>query len=137
VVVLVCTILLVAADKPKSDEAKKEKLQGTWKVVEAVKRGKGMPKDTVDGMQVIIAGKRLTLKDGDGKDVFEITVNPATKPPSIDMRLEDKELPILAIYNVDRETLKLKLCIDEKQVRPKDFAPEDRSCTLFILKRAK
>jgi uncharacterized protein (TIGR03067 family) len=138
------TGLCFAADA-KEDAAKdKEKLQGTWKVLKATKEGESKSDEDLKKLQVVIAGDKLTFKDGNqGRDeTFAFTIDPAQKPATIDLTIEKAKLTtakqtIKGIYELDKDTL--KICVGlEGDKRPTEFKSGEKSGTaLLVLEREK
>jgi len=134
-----CTGLCFAADA-KEDAAKdKEKLQGTWKVLKATKEGDSQSDEDLKKLQVVIAGDKLTLKDGKGgrDEPMTFTIDPGQKPATIDLTFEKQgqKRTIPGIYELDKDTL--KICIGGGK-RPTEFKSTKNSDTnLLILEREK
>jgi uncharacterized protein (TIGR03067 family) len=81
--------LVLAAAAPGDDAANKkvgEALQGTWAVVSAERNGKAA--NDVKGHQLSFAGDNFTIKNKDGKLVYEGTyqVDASKKPMAIDFK---------------------------------------------------
>src|SRR5271166_991012 len=76
----------IAADKP--DEA----LQGTWVIVSVQRNGKAA--EDIIGHQLAFAGDKFTVKNKDGKLVYEGTfkTDAAKKPATIDWLHTDEAL---------------------------------------------
>jgi uncharacterized protein (TIGR03067 family) len=86
---------------------------------------------------------RLTFKDGkvaadrgEGKpDEIEYKIDSTTTPKSLDL-IEAKDRPMLAIYELDGDTL--KLCVSEggqKGVRPTEMKSDGKNIAVITLKR--
>jgi uncharacterized protein (TIGR03067 family) len=113
-----------------------EKLQGTWKVLKAIKEGDPAPDEKTAKMQVIIAGDKLTLKDGNRDEPTTITIDPGKKPATIDLKVNEK-LTIQGIYELDKDALKICFGLEGSK-RPAEFASTGQSKTgLLILQREK
>lgn len=131
------TSLCWAADA--KDEAVKkemEKLQGTWKVVKAIKRGDARSDDDLKKIQVVIAGDKLTVTV-DGKSMSRtFTIDPQKKPATIDL-ITRGEPTIQGIYELDKDSL--KICADPSgNKRPTKFeAGENSSSSMMVLERDK
>ncbi|MEO2090548.1 MAG: TIGR03067 domain-containing protein, partial [Gemmataceae bacterium] len=87
---------------------------------------------------------RLTFKDGkatadrgDGKpDAIDYKIDPSTTPKSLD--LIEKNNPMLAIYELDGDTL--KICVSEggqQGVRPAEMKSDGKNVAVITLKRVK
>jgi uncharacterized protein (TIGR03067 family) len=127
------------ADDAKDDAVKKEmeKLQGTWKVVKAVKRGEAAPEDELKKMQVVITGDKLTVKDGTHNETTPFAIAPTRQPATIDLTVEKAKLTIQGIYELDKGVLKICVGLDGKK-RPTEFTSTENSGTiLLVLEREK
>jgi uncharacterized protein (TIGR03067 family) len=131
---LVFTIFVTGLSFAADDAGKKEleKLQGTWKVVKAIKDGRAQPEDAVKKMKVSIAGDKLTVD----RETTPFVIDPSKKPATIDITV-DKKLTLQGIYELDKDTL--KICVGLEGVkRPADFkAGENSGCSLLVLEREK
>src|SRR4051812_9597941 len=89
----VVSVLLVAADAPKSDLIKKEleKFQGTWQLVSAETDGAKAPEENVKQTRVVIEGSKHTVYFGDKAVVHQIPfeLDPTTDPKSVTDTLAD------------------------------------------------
>src|ERR1700722_3098222 len=110
---LALTAGLVLAVAAPADEAANKKasetLQGTWAVVSAERNGK--PAGDVQGHQLTFAGDKFTIKNQDGKLVYEGTyqVDAGKKPTPIDFKHSGDGLKgktWQGIFTVDGATLK-------------------------------
>jgi uncharacterized protein (TIGR03067 family) len=72
------------------------KLQGTWKVVKVIDEGKARSDEEVKKRQVVIAGDKITVKDGVGDWAYPIVIAPGKKPATIDFTV-DAETNALAV----------------------------------------
>jgi uncharacterized protein (TIGR03067 family) len=135
--------LLLAADTPKEDAAKKDqdKLQGTWVVVAAERDGQ--PLDRIKGGKLIISGTNFTIHTQSGFELKgDYRRDPSKKPKTMDLThtegmLRDKTWQ--AIYHLEGD--ELKICYaeaDSGKDRPTDFATAEGSGLLLtVLKREK
>jgi uncharacterized protein (TIGR03067 family) len=143
-----CCLLWVyaLAAGARGDEAANKKasetLQGTWAIVSAERNGKAA--DDIKGHQLSFAGDKFTIKNKDGKLVYEGTfqVDAAKKPMTIDFKhggdaLKGKTWK--GIFVVDGETL--KTCDNAPNMdkdRPADFnAKADTGYVAIVFKRVK
>jgi uncharacterized protein (TIGR03067 family) len=132
--VLVGAALLLAADTPKEDAARKElkKLQGTWTAVESQMEGLKDTKIHVK-LQWVFQGKELFVKSGDKRvKQGSVEVDPSRKPKTIDLLIEGKPV-LLGIYELKGDTL--TVCWAGKE-RPKEFKAKGNT-VVNILKREK
>jgi uncharacterized protein (TIGR03067 family) len=132
------TGMLVAADA-KDDAAKKDRdrMQGTWTVASATHGGKQAPAERIKAMRLVIAGDKITVKEGEVHEEATFTLAPDQKPPAIDVtpgRASRKT--IRGIYKLEGD--ELKICWVREGERPKEFASKDGSdAILLVLKREK
>jgi uncharacterized protein (TIGR03067 family) len=147
--------LLIAADGAKNDAVKKERktLDGTW-VVESIvrdprERGPGEGK----GIRCVIAGEKVVAtfpgEDKPAPGGLLIRIDPTKKPKTLDLWADEssfgksveatlKEPPVLAIYELEGDTLRVCWAPLEKRERPTEFASKPGSGhSLIVLKRAK
>ncbi len=137
--------LLMAADNPKEEAAKKEReiLQGTWKLVSAEWDGK--PDDlrfTENTTLRISKDGKCTLKLPWPQGVFEGTylLDPTQKPKTVDYNFKSipvkgKPLAELGIYSLEGDTLKICKSVTGKE-RPKEFATKpDDGRSLYVFQR--
>jgi uncharacterized protein (TIGR03067 family) len=127
-------LVLVGGD---ADAVKKElkALAGTWKVESF---------EAADGKKAEFEGALLTFKDDNMEFTKDgetkkgtVKVNPAGKPKEIDIKPEDKNDPIPAIYQIDGATLKFCLAMGEANVaRPNEFTAKD-NWIVVVLKKEK
>jgi uncharacterized protein (TIGR03067 family) len=135
------TGLCFAADA-KEDAVKKEleKLQGTWKVVKAIKEGRAKSDDELKEMHAVITADKLTVKltvkaSEDLSETTPFTIDPSKQPTTIDLTIGKRTLQ--GIYELDKDTLKICVSLEEDK-RPTEFTSTDKSRTsLLILQREK
>jgi uncharacterized protein (TIGR03067 family) len=125
--------VLMAADDPKGDVAKKEqeKLQGIWKVVSGEQGGKPLP-DGALSLKFVFAGEKVKT----GEESTSYRLDPAATPRRIDLTNDQKET-MLGIYQLDGD--RLKICYsDPGEKRPTEFATKPGAkMLLFVLDREK
>jgi internalin A len=134
--------LLLAAEDPTDDAAKKEreKLAGTWKVISAERDGQP-DKVSKDAVTTYAADGKFSVKFGDGSSgKGTYTLDPRKNPKAIDFTMDsdpDEGKPHKGIYLLDGDTL--KICrSDPGKPRPKEFATKtDSGHVLFVLTREK
>ena len=136
----------LAADNPQDPASKKDLdgLQGSWKLVSAMRDGKALPKDKVKKTTIVI--KDDTFKD----DTFvfpdsaeyatskegTIKLDATTKPKQMDATSTEKEV-MLGIYELDGDRYKVCFAPTGKP-RPSEFASKPGSGNLLqVWKRKK
>ena len=131
VLALLAVGLLVAADRPKADDATEElkKLTGTWTLVSEVADGEERDADHLKKIKWIINedGTWKVLEDGKVKYRGKLTVDPAKKPKTIDSTLagEQEGTVVRSIYELKDDSL--KHCFAVGKDRPKAFESKSGS----------
>jgi RNA polymerase sigma factor (sigma-70 family) len=132
----------VTGDKPadKKPATDKERLQGTWQVVELAVQGKELqkvPEDDGKRLRAVFKGDQLEWRG----NKLTYTIDPSKKPKHMDWNAGDEE-KVLAIYELEGDTL--KVCITNPgENRPTEFKSVDGPLAtggkekVFVLKRVK
>ncbi len=162
VALLPLTALLFAFGCQQGDKDKKDKeqpaakadidlIQGTWKVVSAELNGETVPADKKD-QTIVISSKDFTWKS-DGKESPLKPPSPyklysAKSPKEIDLEvatkhnIQDKKISHdthtqKGLYELDGDSLKICMPMDEGAQRPTEFtAKKDSKQLVWVLKRA-
>lgn len=120
----------------------RERLQGDWKVVQAVSKGVVVPKEELEDLHLIFKDDLIQVREGDKvNDKFNFKIDPTKKPKEIDFTFSDgpkKGRTDKAIYLLDGDDL--KFCIQEAKdgARPTDFVSKTGAeVSLVVLKRSK
>jgi uncharacterized protein (TIGR03067 family) len=135
--VVVAAVTAVAAGGPAPAKKKDlERLQGTWQLHSGMKEGVVASGDDIDKVKLTFEGNKVTLTEGGGDKTATVELDPAQKLPSMDIKLNAKEL-VKGIYLLDGDTL--KLCVALPGInRPWEFASKANSGTnLMVFKRQK
>jgi len=125
-------------------ETEKEKLQGKWRAVEITNFGKQLPKEKVDGLQVIISGDKYRASGKDGRleeDAISICVD--AEPHEMNLRRTSDTEPhwqwtMLNIYKLEGD--KLTICSSHPfgGPRPLEFKADGHWVEdLMVLERVK
>jgi uncharacterized protein (TIGR03067 family) len=125
---------------PDPGAAEAAKLQGTWAVLATEFRGRGVPGQGLDSQKVVFDGDTVTFHDGGKATKMRYKLDPTLKPRAIDyVPPEGKEKgPILGIYELDGDTLRLCWDQDRANGRPTDFLTRPGSdLNVWVLKRVK
>jgi uncharacterized protein (TIGR03067 family) len=149
-----CAGFLPAADGTKDDAIRsgRKGLDGTWIVESIVRDPREKGPDEGKGLRIIIKGQKVVAKAPDQEKPIGgliIRVDPTRKPKAVDAWPDEsafgksveeifKEPPVLGIYEVDGDTLKVCWAPLETRERPAEFASEAGSGhSLVVLKRDK
>jgi uncharacterized protein (TIGR03067 family) len=134
-VALTCGLLALtgrADDKPA--ESDKEKIQGTWVIVEGERGGSPIPPAVAKEIKYVFAGDRVTIQNRDRKTQATFKLNPDKKPKEIDINMDGNVGK--GIYELKDDTLKLAHG-GIGDFRPRDFPKKYGSgLTVMLLKRA-
>jgi uncharacterized protein (TIGR03067 family) len=141
----VCSILAVGtrADEPGATD--KDRILGTWSVVEAEQDGKKEPESATRNQKVTFATDGYAVTTGD--QVIErgtLALDPNKSPKTIDARItqgeaEQKGKTQLGIYQLRGDSLKLCFARAGQTERPKEFATKASTAgfVMLTLKREK
>jgi uncharacterized protein (TIGR03067 family) len=144
--------LLIAADGANDDAVKQErkKLDGTWVVESIVRDPREQGPGEGKGIRCIITGEKVVTKfRGQDKPAggLLIRIDPTKKPKVLDLWVDEslfgksveaalKERPVLAIYELQGDTLRVCWAPLEKRERPAEFASKPGSGhSLIVLRR--
>jgi uncharacterized protein (TIGR03067 family) len=140
--------VLLSVDTQKDDAVKTEtnKLQGTWRVVEAERDGTKAPSDEIKKITLVIKGDKLTAKrtENAGKPEeknyeMSFTLDPSKNPKWIDVTYTGGERngeSSLGIYELKDDTL--RICMSRGTSRPMEFETKAESQRhMMVLKREK
>jgi len=131
---------LVPAARADDADVKKglEKLQGTWKVESITVGGNKAPKEAAEKITLVVAGDKITVKDGEKNEEATIKIDPTKKPPTIDFTpVKDVKNTALGLYELDGDNLKLCWIKDGKARPTAVESKEGSEVVLFVLKREK
>jgi uncharacterized protein (TIGR03067 family) len=135
VLLAMMTVLLLAAAPKDAAREDRDRLQGTWTVVESEKNGTPTPKDDLKKTPVKLTfhGDKLVVRLGEQKEAEQtFTLDPGKNPKQIDVTPAAK-----GIYEIDGDTLRLRFFHEGKE-RPKGFKSKTAPGESFlILKRDK
>jgi uncharacterized protein (TIGR03067 family) len=151
---LIPTVSVLMLFTPPAVEKEMERLQGSWVLVGGEEKGMEITAEDAkkESCVFVIEKDRLTIQEnGKSKWTFRYTIDPSTKPSSINLTYahgRDEGKTNYAIYRVDKACLKVcfsrKLLPNDPKERPKEFsgkAPKDQcdlhGLCLFIFKREK
>lgn len=133
---------LTAAPVPKEKAKVKDEdaIQGTWQVTAFDLGGAagGPPPGEITKLKLTFKDGKVAADRGDGKpDEIEYKLDATTTPKSLDL-MEAKDRPMLGIYELDGDTL--KICVSEggqKGVRPAEMKSDGKNIAVITLKRVK
>jgi uncharacterized protein (TIGR03067 family) len=133
--------LLTASGAARGDDAQKDKLEGTWQVVQVESGGQQVPANGLKEMQVVLTQDNLAIQLSPArKQLGTYRTDPTRRPKAIDLLATvgpDKGKTLAGVYQLDGDTL--KLCFSEPGTdRPKGFATKKGSGGMCLsLKRAR
>jgi uncharacterized protein (TIGR03067 family) len=134
---LLAVSLLIAADT-KDAKTDKDKVQGGWTMVSGETNGKPAPDEYRKNFKMTFSGDKLTVKfSNDKTKEGTYKLDSSKKPKEITITPSDGEKPLVGIYDLDGDNL--KLCMSQPGGdRPKEFAAKEGAGTmLLVLRRAK
>jgi uncharacterized protein (TIGR03067 family) len=132
---------LVVAAAPRQDDANKkdlEKLQDTWKLESAQVAGKDVPPAEIEKMplQFTFKGDKVTIEENGRPTEGTIKLDAAKKPATMDLTPAKGDFTVLALYELEEDTLKLCF-IKESKERPKSLDTTGTKASLLVFKRVK
>jgi uncharacterized protein (TIGR03067 family) len=143
----------VVAGGDKAEAKELEALQGTWNVDSMEWGGKSLPKDLMTGYKFVFAGNKLTwdaaigmnsrggkISALDGTYPCEFKIDPSKEPKEIDITLQlpKGDRPLVGIYEIKGDTLKMCYVGSTTGRRPTEFATkEGKNICYIVLSRAK
>ncbi|HZT81824.1 MAG TPA: TIGR03067 domain-containing protein [Gemmataceae bacterium] len=143
IVVALPAVLLLAAAAPRPDPARqeKEKLQGTWVVLQLLEGGQSPPADVVEQIRLTFRGDKLLTRERREKQPEEQTykLDPTRNPKRIEITPAagpNKGQPFPGIYELEGDAMRICLARPGQQ-RPTQFlSPRGTDLILMVLKRA-
>ncbi|MCH7725039.1 MAG: TIGR03067 domain-containing protein [Planctomycetes bacterium] len=129
-----CGTANAEADAAKEDLAS---LQGGWQLISLRVDGKALPKEEVKKTKLTFKGNKASHPGRNGKiEEGTFKLDPSKRPKAIDMISGgDKGKPLLGIYSIDGDSL--KLCVAKLGVeRPTEFKA-GKDVVFMVLKREK
>jgi uncharacterized protein (TIGR03067 family) len=135
---------LVAAERADRVKEELKRLEGTWTPVSGAYSGKKLSAaDLKREGRLIIKGGRFTLENPEDKAwKGTVTVNPAKKPKTLDLKItdgEDKGQTFEGIYELKWDTLKVYYStnLEIGDDRPTSFDSSSKGWMLVVFKRGK
>jgi uncharacterized protein (TIGR03067 family) len=114
----------------------KDKLQGKWKITEAVLHGRPLPLEravAILGDTVEFKGDKVTLRT---ESTF--TLDPSKSPKWIDMSPAEKKGPVVGVYALDGDKLTLHCAVPGTTPRPTGLEfTKGVNTTRLVLERVK
>ncbi len=117
-----------------------KKLDGTWMPVAGEIAGSKFPPAELKAIALVLAGDKYTVTVGKVVDQGTVKIDPGAKPKTMDIvgsEGPNKGKTMLAIYELDKDTL--RVCYDlTGKARPEEFATsKDRPYFLAVYERVK
>jgi uncharacterized protein (TIGR03067 family) len=134
---LTVCLILVAADKPKSD---KDEFQGTWIINEdgrSKKNGVPLPAELRKNLKITFSGNKILMKNGDEQHMGTFVLEPDKKPKAITITHNDgRTKASQGVYFFSQGLL--VLCFAEPgQARPREIPKGNWKGEYLVLQRAK
>ncbi|HSI36181.1 MAG: TIGR03067 domain-containing protein [Phycisphaerae bacterium] len=107
---LAITLLVSPARAADDVKAVKEKLQGTWVVTAANKKGREITGPGLAKLRVVFAGDVMTIKDTDktkGDDATITAIDASKSPAWIDLTPAGDEGKAQGVYQLDGDTFEI------------------------------
>lgn len=123
------------------DDNERRQLQGVWLAQSMESEGKAAPKFIVERMRFTFRGDKLFVKGNfrDGREEeCTFRVDPSKSPKHLDFTPPKKQSPVLCIYDVDGD--QLKICFRHARSdagRPTEFATKAESQLVMIVFKKK
>jgi uncharacterized protein (TIGR03067 family) len=134
-------VMLVAADEPKADPARKARPDGTWRVVSMERDGVKVPEAEAGRFRLTLAGDRYVLRAEDqtmdrGAIRYDLKAQPATVDVT-PLEGEHKGKTFQGVYDLKGDRLTMCLAVPGK-ARPADLtAPAGSGRFTVIYQRDK
>jgi uncharacterized protein (TIGR03067 family) len=130
--------LLVAAAPRQDDPNKKalEQLQGAWKLESAQTAGKDVPPAEIEKMplQFTFKGDKVTIEEKGRPMEGTLKLDATKKPATMDLTPAKGDFTVLAVYELEGDTLKLCF-VKESKERPKSLDTTGTKASLLVFKR--
>ncbi|MCA8988653.1 MAG: TIGR03067 domain-containing protein, partial [Planctomycetaceae bacterium] len=111
-----------------------ERIQGTWQVTYSEDSGRIAPQEMLKNLRFVFDQNTLTTEMGERKTVSNYTLNPQSKPKSIDITEGGRTK--LGIYDLEGDTLRICFAENsEKRPTAFDSQPESANDVIIMLKR--
>jgi len=139
---ILVVVLSLAADAPKDNAVKKElkKVEGTWALSSGEDKDEKVADDVLKNASLTIEGNKHTFKIGDQTIAGTHTIDPTTKPKTIDAAHTEGPFngqTLLGIYKLEGDKLTVCLALPDKE-RPTEFTTKLGTGTLlYTFKREK
>ena len=137
-VLLLTATLATAAPAPDQRDPAPPSLEGTWEAT-SVETG-GQKQAEMVGFTIAFAGDKLKVQPKNRKDAKEATfkLDATARQPGIDIFPAGEDKPVLGIYEIDGDTLRLCTGGGPGDPRPAKFESKPEGTTLLLtLKRVK
>jgi uncharacterized protein (TIGR03067 family) len=131
-VILIVSLASFGRSEGEREDAKL--LEGTWLPATAELAGKDFPDDIRKTIKLTVKGDKYTVAVGDKLDQGTTKLDPTKKPKAMDIvgtEGPNKGRTILAIYELDKDTLKICYDLGGKE-RPTEFKTQAKT-QLFLV----
>jgi uncharacterized protein (TIGR03067 family) len=142
VLVVVTIGLLVGADEPEKDQARKdaEALKGTWSMVSLTLSGREMPEGQVSTASMVVQGDGITTTWASRDTLATFKLDPTMSPKTIDLTFSDgplKDQIVKGIYKFDGNRFVMCRAARPEGERPGDFNSEAASGRILVVWKRK
>jgi uncharacterized protein (TIGR03067 family) len=141
VLAVTCSVLALPGTSKAADDAK-DPLQGVWIAQSMESDGKAAPAAAVKKMRFTFKGDKLLVRgnfEDDSEETCAYKVDPKKTPKHLDFSPPKEKKPILAIYAMKGD--ELKICLrhgKSSKGRPTEFATKpDSDLVLIVFKKQK
>lgn len=133
----VAACLLLLGGVRAGDDAGKalNALKGEWITVSIEENGETKKPDAASAPRATFRGDMLILKVDGEELLYQVTIDPAKKPPTIDFKGSDKNA--YGIYKLEKDKLTICATRISADDRPKAFSGMGDGVALVVLQRRK
>ena len=118
-----------------------EKLQGTWSLVSVEINGKALPREAIQGAELVVKRGKYAFTLGDTQLEITYKLDPAKKPKTIDITFNNgpqQGKTFRGIYALEKDKFKVCRAVEPEKERPTEFATRaDSGLMLVVYKREK
>jgi uncharacterized protein (TIGR03067 family) len=132
IILAVCLVLTAGTRAKAAKPEDKDRLQGTWMLVSAERRGEKAAEDFIKIVQLKFDGDKFAMTIDKQMKTGTFKLDTAKNPRQIDLVSDKATSP--AIYKLDTDTLTLVIDADDK-TRPEKFSSTGKDNLLLVFKK--